>query len=554
VIRTGSLYPETINSGTTNKKAFLAFFGVGDKISVAFFLKGENMPVQEIVVLDFGGQYNWLIARRIRDLGVFSRLLPHDTSLASITKGHNVVGIILSGSHDSVRNDKHLSMDERIFSSHIPVLGICYGMQLMALSFGGEVGFASKAEYGKQMLSVLSLDSPLLSGIGHQTEVFMSHKDIVTGLPKDFLLDASAPNSPIAAMHHSSLPLYGVQFHPEVTHTIKGMKILDNFITNICHVSDKSWHMDSFANTKIDEIHESVGNQKVLLGLSGGVDSTVTALLIHKAIGQNLTCVFVDHGLLRKNEVGEVRESLEGFGLSVIVVDAKKRFLDKLKNVCDPEEKRKIIGTEFVRVFEEKANELGHFSFLAQGTLYTDKVESGVGNAATIKSHHNVGGLPEKMNMRLLEPLDTLFKDEVRKLGLSMGLPESIVGRQPFPGPGLAIRIIGEITEDKIRLVKESDAILREEIKKAGLDKDIWQYFTVLSDTRTVGVVGDERTYGNTVAIRVVTSVDGMTADWAKIPYAVLDKISIRITNEISEISRVVYDITSKPPGTIEWE
>ena len=554
MIRTGSLYPETINSGTTNKKAFLAFFGVGDKISVAFFLKGENMPVQEIVVLDFGGQYNWLIARRIRDLGVFSRLLPHDTSLASITKGHNVVGIILSGSHDSVRNDKHLSMDERIFSSHIPVLGICYGMQLMALSFGGEVGFASKAEYGKQMLSVLSLDSPLLSGIGHQTEVFMSHKDIVTGLPKDFLLDASAPNSPIAAMHHSSLPLYGVQFHPEVTHTIKGMKILDNFITNICHVSDKSWHMDSFANTKIDEIRESVGNQKVLLGLSGGVDSTVTALLIHKAIGQNLTCVFVDHGLLRKNEVGEVRESLEGFGLSVIVVDAKKRFLDKLKNVCDPEEKRKIIGTEFVRVFEEKANELGHFSFLAQGTLYTDKVESGVGNAATIKSHHNVGGLPEKMNMRLLEPLDTLFKDEVRKLGLSMGLPESIVGRQPFPGPGLAIRIIGEITEDKIRLVKESDAILREEIKKAGLDKDIWQYFTVLSDTRTVGVVGDERTYGNTVAIRVVTSVDGMTADWAKIPYAVLDKISIRITNEISEISRVVYDITSKPPGTIEWE
>ncbi len=512
------------------------------------------MSDQTIVVLDFGGQYNHLIARRIRELGVRSVLLPHDTTLAKIRKEYDVAGIILSGSYSSVRKPDFLSMDEKILFSGIPVLGICYGMQLIAKLMGGQVIPAAKSEYGKQSVSIKNSESLLFRGVGQKTEVFMSHKDVVDTLPKDFVIDASASDSTVAAIEHVTLPIYGVQFHPEVTHTIEGMRMLDNFISLVCRAS-KTWKMDAFAEEKANEIQNTVKDEKVLLGLSGGVDSAVTAMLVHKAIGSNLTCVFVDHGLLRKNESDEVMNSLSGkFGLNIIRVDASDRFLEKLHGVTDPETKRKIIGNEFIKVFEETANKLGDLAFLAQGTLYTDKVESGTGASATIKSHHNVGGLPDHMNLRLLEPLDTLFKDEVRKLGLTLGLPESLVNRQPFPGPGLAIRIIGEITKDRLNLVKESDAILREEIFANGLDKETWQYFTLLPGVHTVGVMGDERTYGELIVIRAVSSVDGMTADWAKLPYDVLDKISIRIVNEVSGITRVAYDITSKPPGTIEWE
>lgn len=511
------------------------------------------MNYDKILVIDFGSQYNQLIARRIREMNVYSELISCHTPAATIKNDPNVKGIILSGGPKSVYEENCFTCDDEIFKLNIPILGICYGMQYIAYKFGGNVQTLNNKEFGKQ--EILTTDSILFMDTPKNQNVWMSHGDQVTSLPKGFKVIASSKTTNICAFENEQLNLYAVQFHPEVKHTDYGNQLLKNFIFKIAKAVP-NWKISDYIDQKVKEIKETVGDNKVLMAVSGGVDSSVAACLIEKAINKNLTCFFVDHGLLRKNEAMEVMDFFENkFNINVIKIDAKERFLNKLKNIIDPEEKRKIIGHEFVKIFEEVASQYGKdYKFLGQGTLYTDVIESGTSTAQTIKSHHNVGGLPKDMNFTLLEPLNKLFKDEVRALGIELGIDKNLVYRQPFPGPGLGIRILGEVTLDKIRIVQDSDYILREEIKKAGLEKQIWQYFTVCTSSKTVGVMGDQRTYSYCVAIRAITSVDGMTADWARIPYDVLDVISRRIVNEVSGCNRVVYDITSKPPGTIEWE
>ncbi|WP_017729392.1 glutamine-hydrolyzing GMP synthase [Halalkalibacterium ligniniphilum] len=505
-----------------------------------------------IVVLDFGGQYNQLITRRIRDLGVYSELHPNTITVEEL-KALNPKGIIFSGGPNSAYAEGAPKCDPAIFDLNVPILGICYGMQLMTQHFGGKVEAADHREYGKALIKVEN-QSALFEGLPIEQTVWMSHGDLILAPPEGFVVDAQNPSCPVAAMSNEEKGYYGVQFHPEVKHSQFGDDMLKNFTFNVCRCEGE-WSMGSFIEVEIEKIRERVGDKQVLCALSGGVDSSVVAVLIHKAIGDQLTCMFIDHGLLRKGEADSVMKTFsEGFNMNVIKIDAQERFLNKLKGVSDPEQKRKIIGNEFIYVFEEEAGKLKDMDFLAQGTLYTDIIESGTATAQTIKSHHNVGGLPEDMSFELIEPLNTLFKDEVRKVGTELGIPDEIVWRQPFPGPGLGIRVLGEITEEKLEIVRESDAILREEIKKAGLDREIWQYFTALPNMRSVGVMGDARTYDYTVGIRAVTSIDGMTSDWARIPWDVLEIISTRIVNEVKHVNRVVYDVTSKPPATIEWE
>jgi len=505
-----------------------------------------------IVVLDFGSQYNQLITRRIREFGVYSELHPHTITAEEIKK-LNPAGIIFSGGPNSVYDESAFRCDEAIFELGLPIFGICYGMQLMTQYYGGKVEPAQHREYGKAILNVQN-DSALFANLPKEQTVWMSHGDLVVETPAGFQVDATSASCPISAMSDRERNLFAVQFHPEVRHSEYGNDLLKNFVFEVCGCKG-DWSMENFVEVEIEKIRQIVGDKKVLCALSGGVDSSVVAVLIHKAIGDQLTCIFVDNGLLRKGEAeGVMKTFSEGFHMNVIKVDAADRFLDKLAGVSDPEKKRKIIGNEFIYVFDDEATKLEGIDFLAQGTLYTDIIESGTATAQTIKSHHNVGGLPEDMQFTLIEPLNTLFKDEVRALGTELGIPDEIVWRQPFPGPGLGIRVLGEITEDKLEIVRESDFILRDEIKKAGLDRDIWQYFTVLPNIRSVGVMGDGRTYDYTIGIRAVTSIDGMTSDWARIPWEVLETISTRIVNEVSHVNRVVYDITSKPPATIEWE
>ncbi|KRM89960.1 glutamine-hydrolyzing GMP synthase [Liquorilactobacillus cacaonum] len=507
----------------------------------------------KIIVLDFGSQYNQLITRRIREFGIYSELLSHKLTAAEIKK-IAPKGIIFSGGPNSVYDENAFHVDPEIFELGIPVLGICYGMQLMANELGGKVESANNKEYGKADIHVASAFEPMFKELPETQTVWMSHGDLVTSVPEGFRVAATSANCPISAMSNDDKKFYGLQFHPEVRNTEHGNEILRHFAFDVCKARD-NWSMDDFIDMQISKIRETVGDKKVLLGLSGGVDSSVVGVLLHKAIGSQLTSIFVDHGLLRKGEVEQVMASLEGkFGLNIIQVDAKKRFMDKLTGISDPEKKRKIIGNEFIRVFDDEAAKLDGIDYLAQGTLYTDVIESGTDTAQTIKSHHNVGGLPEDIQFQLIEPLNTLFKDEVRELGERLGMPSELVWRQPFPGPGLGIRVIGEITEEKLQIVRDSDLILREEVANHGLEREIWQYFTVLPGIRSVGVMGDGRTYDYTVGIRAVTSIDGMTADFAKIPWDVLQAISVRIVNEVAHVNRVVYDITSKPPATIEWE
>ncbi|KRK09798.1 GMP synthase [Ligilactobacillus pobuzihii E100301 = KCTC 13174] len=515
--------------------------------------KVDIKDFDKIIVLDFGSQYNQLITRRIREFGVYSELLSHKLTAAEI-KEMAPKGIILSGGPNSVYDEGSFDVDPEIFNLGIPVLGICYGMQIMANELGGKVESAANKEYGKALIQITDDQAPTFKDLPEEQTVWMSHGDLVTAVPEGFESTATSPNCPISAMANNAKKFYGLQFHPEVRNTEYGNDILRHFAFDVCEARS-NWSMEDFIDMQIDKIREKVGDDKVLLGLSGGVDSSVVGVLLHKAIGDQLTCIFVDHGLLRKNEAQLVMDSLAGkFGLNIIKVDAQQRFLDKLSGVTDPEKKRKIIGNEFIQVFNDEAIKLKGVKWLAQGTLYTDVIESGTDTAQTIKSHHNVGGLPEDMVFQLIEPLNTLFKDEVRELGEKLEMPHELVWRQPFPGPGLGIRVIGEITEDKLQIVRDSDAILREVIAQHGLDKEIWQYFTVLPGIRSVGVMGDGRTYDYTVGIRAVNSIDGMTADFAQIPWDVLQEISVRIVNEVDHVNRIVYDITSKPPSTIEWE
>lgn len=508
---------------------------------------------EKIIILDFGGQYNQLIARRVRECNVFSEILPYNTTAEKI-KEKNPKGIIFTGGPASVYAENAPKCTKEIFELGIPVLGICYGMQLMTHMLGGEVEPADKREYGVTSVKINN-SSKLFTGFGDSNDCLMSHTDFVNILPEGFENIGTTDQCPNAAMQNVEKNFYGIQFHPEVNHTNKGTEILRNFVYNICGCTG-NWKMSSFAEETIKAIKEKIGDKKALCALSGGVDSSVAAALINKAIGKNLTCIFVDHGLLRKNEADEVEEVFtKNFDVNFVRVDAKDRFLNKLAGVSDPEQKRKIIGEEFIRVFEEEAKKIGTVDYLVQGTIYPDVIESGVGVGAKIKSHHNVGGLPDYVDFKeIVEPLRDLFKDEVRKVGLELGLPEFLVYRQPFPGPGLAIRVIGDITDDKLEILKDADYIFREEIANAGLDRSINQYFAVLTNIRSVGVMGDERTYDYTVVLRAVTTSDFMTAEWTKIPYEVLEKVSSRIVNEVKHVNRVVYDITGKPPATIEWE
>ena len=505
-----------------------------------------------VLVIDFGGQYNQLIARRIRECGVYCELVPYDYTIEQI-KAKDPQAIVLTGGPSSVYEDDVPQADPKIFELGLPVLGICYGHQFTAFNLGGNVAHAEAGEYGKMEIT-LDTDSKLFKGISPNETCWMSHRDFVDRVPEGFKTIGFTKNTPVAAMCDDKRKFYGVQFHPEVKHTPFGMKMFKNFLFDICGLKG-DWTMSSFAKSKIAEIRELVGDKKVLCALSGGVDSSVAAVLVHKAVGKQLTCVFVDHGLLRKNEGDEVEHVFrKQFDMNLIRVNAQDRFMSKLKGVSDPERKRKIIGEEFIRVFEAEANKLGHIDYLVQGTIYPDVVESGTKTSATIKSHHNVGGLPEDIQFELIEPLRELFKDEVRAVGEELGIPHDLVWRQPFPGPGLAIRVLGEVTEDKLAVVREADAIFREEIAKAGLAEKIWQYFACLPNIRSVGVMGDSRTYCHTIALRAVTSSDAMTSEWARIPFEVLDTVSRRIVNEVPGVNRIVYDVTSKPPATIEWE
>ena len=507
----------------------------------------------KIIVLDFGSQYNQLITRRIRDFGIYSELLSHKITAEEI-KAINPKGIIFSGGPNSVYDQDAFTVDPQIYELGIPILGICYGMQLMAQNLGGKVEAAQDSEYGRADIQVLSDDAVMFKDLPKDQYVWMSHGDLVKEAPAGFEVTATSANCPISAMANDAKKFYGLQFHTEVRNTQYGLDILKHFAFDVCGAK-ANWSMDDFIDLQIEDIRQTVGDKQVIMGISGGVDSSVAAVLIHKAIGDQLTAIFVDHGLLRKNEAQSVMDALNrDLGVNIIKVDAADRFLGKLKGVTDPEQKRKIIGAEFIEVFNEEAAKLKDAEFLAQGTLYTDVIESGTDTAQTIKSHHNVGGLPEKMGFKLIEPLRSLFKDETRALGEKLGIAHDLVWRQPFPGPGLGIRVLGEITPDKLAIVRESDAILREEIKKAGLNESIWQYFTVLPGIRSVGVMGDGRTYDEAVAIRAVTSIDGMTADFAQIPWDVLQKISVRIVNEVDHVNRILYDVTSKPPSTIEYE
>lgn len=505
-----------------------------------------------VILLDFGGQYTQLIARRIRECKVYCEIMSFDTPLADIL-GRQPKGIVFSGGPSSVYVDNAPICDKAIFASGVPILGICYGMQLMAQELGGQVSRADNREYGKTMVQLNSEDK-VIHSLADQIQVWMSHGDFVAEPPLGFHTSAKTNNTPVAAFGSDEKKMYGVQFHPEVIHTPDGKQMLQNFLYDVCGCAG-TWTMESFVEQSVREIRAKVGQKKVLCALSGGVDSSVAAVLVHKAIGDQLTCVFVNHGLLRKGEAEQVLKTFrEGFQIKLIYADVTERFLNKLAGVTDPEQKRKIIGNEFIYVFEDEAGKLGEMDYLVQGTLYPDVVESGTGNAAVIKSHHNVGGLPEDMKFELIEPLRNLFKDEVRLLGEELGMPEEIVWRQPFPGPGLAIRILGEITWERLELLRDADAIVREEIFNSDPEHRVWQYFAALPNMRSVGVMGDERTYSYTIVVRAVTSDDGMTADWARLDYEVLERISNRLVNEVKDINRVVYDITSKPPATIEWE
>lgn len=511
------------------------------------------MTNQYVLILDFGGQYNQLIARRVRECGVYCEVKPFNKMSIEDIKALNPVGIIFTGGPQSVYGEGAPSVSKEIFELGIPVLGICYGCQLMAYTLGGKVETCISSEYGKTE-TTYKTESLLFSGIDEKAVSWMSHTDYVSEIPDGFKNIAYTDNCPNAAFENADKKLYGIQLHPEVNHTQNGSKILHNFLYEICGCTG-DWTMGNFAETQIKAIREKVGDGKVLLGLSGGVDSSVAAALLSKAVGNQLTCIFVDHGFMRKNEGDEVEEAFNDWDINLIRVNAKEQFMSKLNGVSDPETKRKIIGEEFIRCFEAESKKIGTVDYLVQGTIYPDIIESGTGDAAVIKSHHNVGGLPDYVDFKeIIEPLRLLFKDEVRKLGQELGLSDTLVWRQPFPGPGLAIRIIGEITDEKLSILQDADWIFREEIAKAGLDRDIHQYFAVLTSMRSVGVMGDGRTYDYTLALRGVTTTDFMTADFAKIPYEVLETCASRIVNEVVNINRVVYDVTTKPPATIEWE
>ena len=513
------------------------------------------MSHQTVIVLDFGGQYNQLIARRVRECNVYCEVKPYTTPLSEL-KAMNPIGIIFTGGPNSVYDPASPQADPAVFQLGVPILGICYGCQLMAHTLGGQVTEAqddSAREYGKTK-TYYDTTCKLFHGLPQEGISWMSHGDYMAKVPEGFALTAHSDACPNVAIADEARGFYGVQYHPEVNHTENGIAMIRNFLYEVCHAAG-DWTMEDYCKTAIAQVREKVGSGKVLLALSGGVDSSVVAALLAEAVGNQLTCVFVDHGLMRKDEGDEVEQAFSRWDINFVRVDAEQRFLGKLAGVTEPEKKRKIIGEEFIRVFEEEAKKIGTVDFLAQGTIYPDVIESGAGDAAVIKSHHNVGGLPDYVDFKeIIEPLRMLFKDEVRQLGRELGLPEYLVSRQPFPGPGLAIRIIGDITKEKADILREADFIFRDEIAKAGEDKNLNQYFAVLTNTRSVGVMGDGRTYDYTLALRAVTTSDFMTADWARIPYEVLDKISVRIVNEVQGINRICYDITSKPPATIEWE